>query len=153
MFQALLDLFATPDTRADLQPEDARAALATLLVRIARADDHYAEVEQKMITDVLQTRYELGDADVQLLKEDAERLESQAPDTVRFTKIVKESVPYEDRSGVVEALWRVALADGSRDHEEDGFLRLVVNLLGVNDRDSGFARQKVIAQMEQEQGE
>lgn len=149
MFQALIDLFATPDARADLQPEDARAALATLLVRIARADDHYAAEEQQMITNVLKTRYQLSDADAQQLKEDAETLEEQAPDTVRFTKIVKEAVPYEDRSGVVESLWRVAMADGSRDHEEDGFIRLVVNLLGVNDRDSGLARQKVIAQMEQ----
>ena len=149
MFQSLIDLFTTPDARADLQPEDARAALATLLVRIARADDHYATEEQQMITNVLKTRYQLSETDAQQLKADAETLEEQAPDTVRFTKIVKESVPYEDRSGVVETLWQVALADGSRDHEEDGFIRLVVNLLGVNDRDSGLARQKVIAQMGQ----
>ena len=148
MFQALIDLFTTPDARADLQPEDARAALATLLVRIARADDHYDVAEQQMIADVLKTRFALSDADTQKLKQDAETLEEQAPDTVRFTKLVKDSVPYEERSGVVEALWRVALADGSRDFEEEGFLRLVVNLLGVNDRDSGFARQKVIAEME-----
>ena len=149
MFKTLIDLFTTTDAHADLQPEDARAALATLLVRIARADDHYDAAEQRMITDVLKTRYVLSETDAQKLKEDAETLEEQAPDTVRFTKIVKEAVPYEDRSGVVEALWRVALADGSRDHEEDGFIRLVVNLLGVNDRDSGLARQKVIAQLEQ----
>ena len=149
MFQSLIDLFTTPDARADLQPEDARAALATLLVRIARADDHYATEEQQMITNVLKTRYQLSETDAQQLKADAETLEEQAPDTVRFTKIVKEAVPYEDRSGVVETLWQVALADGTRDHEEDGFIRLVVNLLGVNDRDSGLARQKVIAQMSQ----
>lgn len=151
MFQTLIDLFTTPDARADLQPEDARAALATLLVRIARADDHYAPEEQQMIMDVLKSRFELSDADAAQLKTDAETLEEQAPDTVRFTKIVKDAVPYEDRSGVVETLWRVALADGARDHEEDGFIRLVVNLLGVNDRDSGLARQKVIAQMDQGQ--
>jgi uncharacterized tellurite resistance protein B-like protein len=149
MFQNLIDLFSTPDSRVDLNPKDAQAALASILVRIARADDHYAAEEQQMITNVLKTRYLLSDADAQKLKEDAEILEEQAPDTVRFTKIVKNTVLYEDRRGVVEALWRVALADGSRDHEEDGFIRLVVNLLGVNDRDSGLARQKVIAQMKQ----
>ena len=149
MFKALIDLFTTPDARTDLQPEDARAALATLLVRIARADDSYDHSEKSQIKDVLITRYQLSETDAQTLLEDAESLEEQAPDTVRFTKIVKEAVPYEDRSGVVEALWRVALADGSRDHKEDGFIRLVVNLLGVNDRDSGLARQKVIAQLEQ----
>ena len=101
-----------------------------------------------MITNVLKTRYLLSDADARNLKENAEALEERAPDTVRFTKIVKNAVPYEDRIGVVEALWRVALADGSRDYEEDGFIRLVVKLLGVNDRDSGLARQKVVAQID-----
>tara|TARA_B100001059_G_C17679805_1_gene499096 strand:+ start:43 stop:495 length:453 start_codon:yes stop_codon:yes gene_type:complete len=149
MFQNLIDLFSKPDSRVDLKPKDAQAALASILVRIARADDHYAAEEQQMITNVLKTRYLLSDADAQKLKEEAEILEERAPDTVRFTKIVKNTVLYEDRRGVVEALWRVALADGSRDHEEDGFIRLVVNLLGVNDRDSGLARQKVIAQMKQ----
>ena len=149
MFQNLIDLFSTPGSSVDLKPKDAQAALASILVRIARADDHYAAEEQQMITNVLKTRYLLSDADAQKLKEDAETIEEQAPDTVRFTKIVKNTVLYEDRRGVVEALWRVALADGSRDHEEDGFIRLVVNLLGVNDRDSGLARQKVIAQMKQ----
>ncbi|MDR6264243.1 TerB family tellurite resistance protein [Roseobacter sp. N2S] len=148
MFQALIDLFTIPDARTDLQPEDARAALATLMVRIARADDSYDEVEHQMILDVLQHRYHLSLEAAQELKADAERLEAKAPDTVRFTKIVKDAVPYDDRIGVVEALWRVAMADGQRDHQEDGFLRLVVNLLGVNDRDSGLARQRVIADLE-----
>ncbi|MDH5798542.1 MAG: TerB family tellurite resistance protein, partial [Paracoccaceae bacterium] len=53
--------------------------------------------------------------------------------------------PYEDRLGVIEALWSVVLADGRRDHEEDALLRLVSNLLGVNDRDSALARQRVQA--------
>ena len=148
MFQSLIDLFSSPDVSVDLNPKDAQAALAAILVRIARADDNYAAEEQQMITNVLKTRYLLSDADARNLKENAEALEERAPDTVRFTKIVKNAVPYEDRIGVVEALWRVALADGSRDYEEDGFIRLVVKLLGVNDRDSGLARQKVVAQID-----
>ena len=148
MFQSLIDLFSSPDVSVDLNPNDAQAALATILVRIARADDNYAAEEQQMITNVLKTRYLLSDADARNLKENAEALEERAPDTVLFTKIVKNAVPYEDRIGVVEALWRVALADGSRDYEEDGFIRLVVKLLGVNDRDSGLARQKVVAQID-----
>ena len=148
MFQSLIDLFSSPDVSVDLNPNDGQAALATILGRIARADDNYAAEEQQMVTNVLKTRYLLSDADARNLKENAEALEERAPDTVRFTKIVKNAVPYEDRIGVVEALWRVALADGSRDYEEDGFIRLVVKLLGVNDRDSGLARQKVVAQID-----
>ena len=61
----------------------------------------------------------------------------------RFTRAIKEAVDYEDRVGVIEALWQVALADGERSQEEDTVLRLVANLLGVSDRDSAFARQRV----------
>jgi len=62
---------------------------------------------------------------------------------VRFTRAVKDAVPYEDRIGVIEALWQVALADGERDAGEDALIRLAANFLGVSDRDSALARQRV----------
>jgi uncharacterized tellurite resistance protein B-like protein len=62
---------------------------------------------------------------------------------VRFTRAIKDAVAYEDRLAVIEALWTVVLADGQRAQEEDALLRLVSNLLGVSDRDSALARQRV----------
>lgn len=69
-------------------------------------------------------------------------MEAEAPDTVRFTRAIKDAVRYEDRTAVIEALWQVALADGHRDAGEDTLLRLSSNLLGVNDIDSALARQR-----------
>jgi uncharacterized tellurite resistance protein B-like protein len=37
----------------------------------------------------------------------------------------------------------VVLAVGQREAEEDALLRLVSNLLGISDRDSALARQRV----------
>ncbi len=88
-------------------------------------------------------RYDLSPFEAPRLRAQAEALEVEAPDTVRFTRAIKDAVPYEDRESVVEALWDVVLADGIRDHEEDAFLRLAANLLGVNDRDSALARRRV----------
>jgi len=39
----------------------------------------------------------------------------------------------------------VVLADGHRDNDENSLMRLVVNLLGVNDRNSALARQRAEA--------
>ena len=50
---------------------------------------------------------------------------------------------YDNRLGVVEALWQVALADGQRDADEDALLRLVSKFLGVSDMDSARARQRM----------
>ena len=77
------------------------------------------------------------------MRADAEQLESEAPDTVRFTRAIKDSVPYEHRTAVIEALWEVALADGERDADEDALIRMASNFLGISDRDSALARQKV----------
>ena len=121
---------------------DARLALAALLVRVARSDRSYSEVEMTRITRILATRYDLGPFEAAALRAQAETLEEQAPDTVRFTRAIKDAVPYEDRRLVVESAWAVVLADGARADEEDALMRMVASLLGVNDRDSNLARQK-----------
>ncbi|RVT82809.1 TerB family tellurite resistance protein [Rhodobacteraceae bacterium CCMM004] len=140
----LLRRLAAPDPDPDpLSDADARLALAALLVRIARADGHYDADEVHRIDRLLAARYGLGPFEVTRLRSEAEALEAEAPDTVRFTRAIKDAVPYEDRLGVIEALWAVVLADGVRDDEEDALLRMVAPMLGVSDRDSNIARQKV----------
>lgn len=127
-----------------LHDEDARLAMTALLVRLARADNEYAAAEIHRITQVIMARYKLAEPEAIALRETAETLEQEAPDTVRFTRAIKDRVAYEDRIAVVEALWQVALADGNRDAEEDALLRLVVSLLGVTDVDSASARRRVM---------
>ncbi len=130
---------------APLSGDDSRLALAALLVRIARADGQYDDDEKSRIINVLTGRYGLAPDAAVALRSEAEVLESEAPDTVRFTRAIKDAVPYEDRETVIEALWDIALSDGERDHEEDALIRLVAPMLGVNDRDSALARQRVKA--------
>ncbi|EPX80029.1 tellurite resistance TerB family protein [Litoreibacter arenae] len=129
-----------------LEPSDARLALAVLLVRVARANDDYARSEVAKIDVILMRHYDDLDADgAAQLRAQAEELENTAHDTVKFTQAVKEAVPLENRTEIVESLWELVLADGERDHEEEGALRLIAPLLGINDRDSALARQRVEA--------
>jgi uncharacterized tellurite resistance protein B-like protein len=144
MFADLLRRLSAPEAEP-LPDPDARLALTALLVRIARSDGDYADVEVRRIDRIAMARYGLSPFEAAALRREAEALEGEAPDTVRFTREIKDAVPYEEREGVVEALWDVVLADGERDHEEDGLIRLVSNLLGVNDRDSALARKRVEA--------
>ena len=144
MIQDLLRRLTAPEPEP-LPYDDARIALAALLVRIARSDGDYAEVEIARIDRALASRYELSPFEVTKLRGEAEALEAEAPDTVRFTRAIKEAVPHEDRLRVIESLWDIVLADGERDHEEDALLRMVAPMLGVNDRDSNLARQAVQA--------
>ena len=141
MFADFLKRLTDP-APAQLPDGDARLALTALLVRVARSDNDYSPSERARIQSIISTRYGLDNAGRDALLSDAEVLESEAPDTVRFTRSIKEAVPYEERLAVIEALWQVVLADGSRANEEDALLRLVSNLLGITDMDSAQARQR-----------
>lgn len=141
MFGEFLRRLTAPSP-APLPESDARLALAALLVRVARADHDYAATEVAQIDAILSARFGLQLAEAAELRDQAETLETEAPDTVRFTRAIKDAVAYEDRLGVVEALWSVALADGGRADEENALLRLTANLLGVTDQDSARARHR-----------
>ena len=141
MFDALLRRLMAP--APDRLPEpDARLALAALLVRVARTDGLYAAEEVEHIDRILAARHALGPFEVARLRSDAEGLENEAPDTVRFTRALKAATALEDRAALLEAMWSVALADGLRDAEEDRLLRMVASLLGLTDVEAGLARQR-----------
>ena len=130
MFRNLLNRLFTedPDPRP-LVAEDAEVAVAALLVRVARSDDHYNTAEKRRIDEVLARIHGLGPV--------------EAPDTVRFTRLIKDRVSIEDRAAIIGALWEVSLADNHRSANEETAIRLVASLLGVTDRDSAVQRQRV----------
>ena len=128
---------------APLGHGDARLALTALLVRCARTDHDYTQEEMSLIDKIIAARFDLTPFEAAVLRGEGEMLEAEAPDTVRFTRAIKDAVAHEDRIAVVEALWQVVLADGSRDVHEDALLRMVVRLLGIPDKESALARRRV----------
>jgi uncharacterized tellurite resistance protein B-like protein len=142
MFADFLRRLTAPSS-APLPDADARIALCALLVRVAKADARYTVEEIRRIDRILATRYGLDPVQAARLRGQAEDLEHQAPDTVRFTRAIKDAVPYEERLAVIEALWDVVLADGEREDHEMALLRLVAPMLGISDQDSAEARRRV----------
>lgn len=142
MFSDLIRRLTAPEPEK-LPAPDARIALAALLVRVARSDGDYADVEIVQIDQSLMHRYGMGPAQAAALRAQAETLETEAPDTVRFTRAIKKAVEYDDRIAVIEAMWRVVMADGIRDDAEDSLMRMTASLLGVTDQDSHAARLRI----------
>ncbi|MBF5078765.1 TerB family tellurite resistance protein [Paracoccus sp. NBH48] len=134
------------DTAAPIDRDEAELAIAALLVRVARADDHYDQAERDRIEQVL-SRRGLTAAEAATRRAQAEALEAEASDTVRFTRQIKDRIALEDRRAVLAALWEVAYADNSRGADEDSLIRLVSSLLGMTDRESAEIRQQVLARM------
>ncbi len=145
MIDVLRRLFA-PEP-APLSDPDGRVALTALLVRVAKSDGIYQPAEIARIDRILTARYGLNPIEAMRLRAQAEEVERDAPDTVRFTRAIKEAVPFEQRLGVAEALWSVVIADGVRGDEETALLRVVAPLLGLSDPDNALARQRAEAEL------
>lgn len=128
---------------AELQPEDARLAIASVLVMAARADGKYDAGEEAMIDRTLMARFGITAEQAKGLRDEGEQAEAEAIDIYQFTKAIKTAIPHDDRVAIIEELWRVVLADGVRDPHEDSLMRQIVDRLGLSPMESALARQKV----------
>lgn len=133
--------------RAEPSPEPGvdpvRAAIAAVLVEAAHADGVYLEAEREMIDHILAERFDIGEAEAAELRGAGEEAHAEATDLVRFTRVLKEAIPLEERVGVIEAVWRVIYADDHREAHEANLVRRLCGLLYVPDREAGLARQRV----------
>lgn len=143
MFRNLLSRLLTdsPDV-STLSATDADLAVAALLIRVARTDDRYTAVERTHIDQVLARRGSLDAGEAADRRAAAEMIEAEAPDTVRFTRRIKERVPLEDRMQVIGVLWEVVQADRRHHAREEAVIRLVSGLLEVGEAESGVARAR-----------
>jgi uncharacterized tellurite resistance protein B-like protein len=144
MIDMLLRLVSRP---AEVPPADEGLAFAALLVEAARADGDYAPEEKAQIGRILAARFGLDAAGAARLRAEGEAAQAEAADVVRYTRAVKETVAYEDRLAVIEALWEVIYADGEREMHESALMRKLCGLLHLADQDSGIARQRVVERL------
>jgi uncharacterized tellurite resistance protein B-like protein len=145
MISSLLRKLTGDSADAPLTKDESREAVAALLVIAAHADHTYADVERSQVERVLAERYGLDHASAKALREQGEEAERASMDLYRFTSRIKQDIPYEERAAVIEAMWRVVLADGEREKHEDALMRRVTDLLGLDPRDSIEVRRRVEA--------
>lgn len=128
----LTALIARLTGTAGTEPElDAQFAVAALLVRIAKADAHYAFEEIAEIDRVLARTWDLNPVEAMKMRATAETIEAGAPDTETFTRMVQDHAPYPQRAALFDALWDVSLADRELHPEERRFLDNVATALGI----------------------
>lgn len=145
MWEKIRSMFGSDDTAGNHDAPEPRLAATALLVEAALADGIYADVEEDMICAALADAFELDEQQCRDLIEEAEQLVERSVDHYIFTAQVKR-LPARQRQRLVRALWRVVFADGEESPFEDAFVRRIVPLLAVSDRDSRFARQDARAE-------
>jgi len=127
--------------------DDARIAVAVLLVRAATMDGNFSEDERLAIRRILADAFALQPGEIDRLIELAGNEEKEMIDLFRWTQTVKQTHDAEARIALVERMWEVVYADGVLDDYEASLLRRVAGLIYVPDLESGRARQRVMARL------
>jgi uncharacterized tellurite resistance protein B-like protein len=118
-------------------------AAAALLLEVSRADHVRDEAEQLAIVRAVKRAHALSDAEMAALLDSAETSVDAAASIQEFTRVLNEELSAEDRTALIEDMWRVAYADGRLDKYEEYMIRKIADLLYVPH--SQFIRAKLNA--------
>ena len=107
MFDTISRLFST---RADTQPPvmEPKLAVAALLVHLAAVDGQVTTAERDALRGGLIDTYDLSEAEVERLIEEAHQRDSRSVDFYRFTSALA-NLPNEEKLEIIRLMWQVVL--------------------------------------------
>ncbi len=149
MIRRILDFLADPSSpegaaeKGD-DAEERQVAVAALLIEAAFMDEQFEANERSKITELLKSRFGLGDEEAGRLIDAAEQEVHDSSQLFRFTRVVNQRFSQEDRVELMEMLWEVVYVDGELHDYEAGLMRRIAGLIHVTDQDSGAARKRAL---------
>lgn len=138
MWETLLSRLRGKPTKEQLPEPDEKLALGALLVRVAKSDHHYDAVEIGEIDRILAGTFDLNPIEAAKLRATCEKLEAAAPGTPDFALLIRQTVDYPHRLEMAQSLWRVIMADGTHEPEEDATLQEIEAILGILPEDTSI---------------
>jgi len=149
LFSALKNLVAELSGGARPQggfrDDSLQVACAALLVHAATIDGTMSAVERGKLIAMLKQRFDLDEAAVEELVEQAVAADEKAVDLYHFTRRLNDALDDSGRLRMIEMMWAVAYADGVLSPFEDNLIWRVADLLGVSPTERIALRQRVEA--------
>ena len=149
MFAKIQALFTEPEKATEVsQDYKLQLASAVLLLEIAKADFERDASEEATIRQALQSQFNLSQADIDSLFADALVTGDEVVSLHSFVRTINEHCSDDDKTLLIEQMWRVAYADGRLDKYEDYNIRKIADLLYVSHQVFIQTKQKVLASQE-----
>lgn len=108
---------------------------AVLMLEIALADSAVDAREQDIILAAIRHHFHLEAAEADALLSHARQQVSDANSLHDFTRAINEELSREEKTILIELLWRVAVADAVVNKYEEYFIRKIADLLYVSHSD------------------
>jgi uncharacterized tellurite resistance protein B-like protein len=143
MLKKLVDLLYGTAVQEDPARRVQRAA-CVLLLEVAHADNLLMENELAELTRSLMARFGLDAQNALELIEESETVRQGSHDLWQFARIINDSLTVEEKTGLLEDIWRVIYADGHLQHHEDHLIHKLMDLLRLNHKQFIAAKIKVL---------
>lgn len=142
MINALKSLFTPPPAESpEALAHRLRLAAAALLIETARADFRQDAEEEQALEALLCDSLALSGTEVHDLVQQASNRVDNATSLYEFTRLINDYYSPEQKLQLVDAMWRVAYADGRLDKYEEHLIRQVAELTYVPHSD--YIRSKL----------
>ena len=126
--------------------KDKITLVCSLLVHAAKIDENYTEKEKKIILSALAQLYNKNEDELIKVLAQAEKLENQSNQILKFTKAVKD-YDKKFRLKVLETIWKIIYSDGVSDIYESNLMRRLSSLLYISDRENGEIKKNLIVKL------
>ena len=126
--------------------KDKITLVCSLLVHAAKIDENYTEKEKKIILSALAELYNKSEDELIKVLAQAEKLENQSNQILKFTKAVK-NYDKKFRLKVLETIWKIIYSDGVSDIYESNLMRRLSSLLYISDRENGEIKKKLLVNL------
>ena len=129
------------------EAEELELAVAALMIEAARMDNDFSAQERATIERLLAAKFHMTPDEAHALIEEASAKVHDSTQFFPFTQAICRALEPEQRTHIVEMLWKVAYADGTLDPHEDMLLRRLAGLIHVPDCERMLARQRALAKL------
>ncbi len=122
---------------------DIRIATLALLLEMSQIDGDFSESERESIVSILKKDYHVPDEEADALIESAESELKGSLDLWQFTSLINQNYTPEEKTGIIEMVWRIAYTDGRLDKHEDFLVHKLADLLHLPHKKLIDAKVKV----------
>jgi uncharacterized tellurite resistance protein B-like protein len=131
--QSFFDQHLMPDApQGDDDPEHVlRLAIGALLLEMTYMDGEVRPEQCGAVEEAVRGHFGLTESEVAELLELAEAERAESTDYFQFTSLINGAYTPDQKSGLIELLWRIAYADKSLHKYEEHLVRKVADLLHV----------------------
>ena len=116
--------------------------IVALLIHAAKIDEIYSEKEKEIIFNFINKNLKDNTLSEKIMNE-AEKFENNSNQLLNYTKVIKES-SMENKSKVIEQLWKILMSDNNIDLYESNLMRRICGLIYFPDKESGEIKMRLI---------